>query len=158
MRESKARAALRDKTGSPLVPAAPRGRSGKKIAFCKRSLRGLTHPKQIKRMKPFPSHAFESRYLRTNWNANRGSGALSLPSPATRSKASVNRPIGTRTGVQGVTPCRPGVQGHCPCLPLPRVRKWVKLASWNANRGPGALPLVGVTWRPSRRRSEPALR
>ena len=69
-----------------------------------------------------------------------------------------NRPSGTRTGVQGVTPCRTGVQGHCPCLPLPRVRKWVKLASWNANRGPGALPLVGVTWRPSRRRSEPELR
>lgn len=74
-----------------------------------------------------------------NWGAgvqslpNRGSGTLPLPSPVTRSKASVNRLIGTQTGVQGVIPC----------LPLPRVRKWVKLASWNANWGSGALPLGG---------------
>ncbi len=66
-----------------------------------------------------------------NRNANRGAGGHPLPSPATRSKAREISPVGTRTGVQGFNPCRAGVQGHCP---------------W------------GVTWRPSRRRSEPALR
>ena len=59
----------------------------------------------------------------------------------TRSKVGETRQLEREPGCRGSPPCRTGVQRHCPCLPLPRVRKWVKLASWNANRGPGGHPL-----------------
>ena len=58
----------------------------------------------------------------------------------TRSKVGETRQLEREPGCRGSPPCRTGVQRHCPCLPLPRVRKWVKLASWNANRGAGVTP------------------
>ena len=48
----------------------------------------------------------------------------------TRSKVGETRQLKRELGCRGTAP-----------LPLPRVRKWVKLASWNANRGAGGHPL-----------------